>query len=146
MEGRSVDERGSILDLERRVAHLERGLYGHSLPLCSVPTLVRLYLDAHRVAQRFDPDFAAAWVAQAYLWDVRTLVLLGRQVSDPFPFRPFLAATDICVLHGIPGAEDARAHLLSVSQDLLLAEGLELLEPRDVMGRLRLDEALSRLK
>lgn len=145
MESRSIDERGAILDLERRIVHLERSLYGHSLPVCGVATLVRFYLDAHQIIRHIEPDSAGAWVVSAYLWDVRTLVLLGRQVNDPFPFRPFLAAVDICVLRGIPGAEEARAHLLSVSQDLLTAEGLELLEPRDVMGQLRLGEALTRI-
>lgn len=124
---------------------LEERTYGHSLPSAGVPLLVRCYLDAHRVLRVWEPASAVLWVAQAYLWDVRTFVVLGRHLRDPYPFRPLLAAVDLCVLHGIPGAEAACAHLESVSQDLLRAQGLGLVEPRDVMVTLRLGEALTRL-
>jgi hypothetical protein len=140
-----IDVTAKILDLERRVALLERGLYGHTTPQCGAALLTRCYLEAHRVRKRIDRESASIWVAQAYLWDVRALVALGRHVNDPYPYRPFLAVLDVCVLNGIPGAEDARTHLEAVSQDLLVAQGLELVRPRDTMGKLRLQEVLTRL-
>jgi hypothetical protein len=141
----SVDTRATISDLERRVRLLEEGLYGHSAPQCSTVVLMRCYIEAHRAIREIDQESGGIWVAQAYLWDVRALVSLGRHVNDPYPYRPFLAALDVCVLKGIPGADAAVRHLESVGQDLLYAEGLELVRPRDTMGTLRLHEALKRL-
>lgn len=141
----SVDMRALISDLERRVQLLERGLYGHTVPQCSPVLLMRCYLEAHRAIREIDRDSGAIWVAQAYLWDVRALITLGREVNDPFPYRPFVAVLDACVLKGIPGAEAALRHLESVSQALLDAQGLELVRPRETMARLRLHEALKRL-
>lgn len=146
MQDLPVDTFASICDLERRVAMLEEGLHGHTASPCSVSLLTRCYLEAHRVIRNFDPDFAAIWVASAYLWDARTFVTLGRHVHDPYPFRPFIAALDICVLRGTPDAERALLHLEAVGQDVLRAQGLELVRPRDTMKRLRLQEALERLK
>ncbi len=145
MNDLSIDAQASIFDLERRVRLLEKGLYGHAAPQCSIVLLTRCYLEAHRAIREIDQDSGAVWVAQTYLWDARALVQLGRKVNDPFPYRPFLAVVDICVTRGVPGAEEAREHLESVSQDVLTAQGLELVRPRDTMQRLRLTEALQRL-
>lgn len=140
-----IDQGASILDLMRRVALLEERLYGHTEPVCGTQLLVRCYLEAHGVSEHVHAEAASAWVAQAYLWDVRTLVRLGRAVSDPYPFRPLLAALDACVAAQIPHAEPARAHLESVATDLLRVQGLELLEPRDLMHALPLQQALKNL-
>jgi hypothetical protein len=146
MNESSTDSNASILDLERRVRLLEQGLYGHTAPQAGAVLLTRCYLEAHRLLKHLDPENVAVWVAQAYLWDVRALVTLGRHVNDPYPFRPFLAVLDLCVLQSVPGAEEALRHLESVSQDLLTAQGLELVRPRDTMGRLRLSEAIAHLR
>ncbi len=138
----SVDTYALILDLRRRVELLENGLYGHAAPVCDPTLLTRCYVEAHRVAKDVDAATASAWVAQAYLWDVRALVVLGRMVADPYPFRPLIAALDACVEAHIPAAEQALAHLEAVSTDLLVAQGLELIRPRDTMGQLCLEEAL----
>lgn len=140
-----VDLIATISDLERRVRLLEEVQRGDTQTLMNLPLMARCYLAAHRLPREIDQDFGALWVTSAYRWDARALVALGRHVHDPYPFRPFLAALDLCVLHGIPGAEDARAHLESVGQDVLNAQGLELVRPRDTMGCLRLQEALRRL-
>ena len=140
-----VDREGTILDLTRRVALLEQRLYGHTEPACGTSLLVRCYIEAHAVSEHVSLEAASAWVAQAYLWDVRTLVRLGRAVSDPYPFRPLLAALDACVTAQIAHATTARDHLESVSGDLLRAQGLELIEPRDLMHSLALREALQQL-
>lgn len=145
MNQRSVDHEATLFDLARRVELLERGLYGHTAPQASVALLSRCYLEAHRFTREIDPESASVWVASAFLWDVRALVTLGRHVHDPYPYRPFLAVLDRCVLAGVPGAEGARAHLERVSQELLAAQGLELVRPRDTMGQLRLGEALQKL-
>lgn len=134
-----------MFDLERRVALLETMLHGHTLPAFTEPLLIRMYLDAHKVPPR-DPSTAAACARQLYLLDARLLLLLGRAVHDPFPWRPFLLLGDRCVRAEVPGAEDARRHLLEIAQGLLDLMGLELLEPRDVMGKLRINEAVELLK
>jgi hypothetical protein len=52
---------------------------------------------------------------------------------------------DHCIASKIDNAEAARDHVIAISQDLLDAAGLELLEPRDAIGRSHLDVALSKL-
>jgi len=141
-----VDTHAAIADLLRRVGLLEQNTYGHASPQVGEVALVRRYRDAHKVLRDLKPDNAAAWVATTYLWDVRALVTLGRQVNDPYPFRPLLMLLDRCVLVGAPGAAEARTHLEAVSQDLMNALGLELLTPRDVMGRLALQQVTARLR
>lgn len=141
-----IDSASALLDLSRRVALLEQGMYGHAAPQAGVVLLVRCYIEAHRLLKELDPENVGVWVASTYLFDVRTMVKLGREVSDPFPYRPFLAVLDLCVLEGVPEADAARGHLEAVAQDLLVAQGLELVRPRDTMQQLRLSEALSRLQ
>ncbi len=131
----------SIFDLSRRVTDLEKATQPLQ-PMCDLVLMVRCYRDAHAVLGGLRPEHASAWVTQAYLWDVRALLALGRAVDDPFPFRPLLAVLDHCVRMGIPSAEPARARFLPVAQDLLTAEGLEIVRPRDTMHRLALPEAL----
>jgi hypothetical protein len=135
-----VELMATIFDLTRRVERLERTSQVDPPAACDLVLLLRCYRDAHAVLQRFDRHSAAAWVALAYLWDVRMLLDVGRAVADPFPFRPLLAVLDTCVLEGIPGALAARSHLEAVAQDLLRAMGLELVRPRDTMARLHLQE------
>lgn len=141
----TIDQRAAHFDLERRVALLETMLHGHTLPTFTAPTLIRLYMDAHRPPAA-DLTAARAQVRQLYLLDARLLMILGRLVRDPFPFRPFLLLADRCVARGVEAAPTAREHVLIVAQGLLDAMGLEVLEPRDVMGDLRLNEALQLLK
>jgi len=142
MPGSDVDREGTILDLTRRVALLEQRLYGHTEPACGTSLLVRCYIEAHGVTEYVATETASAWVAQAYLWDVRTLIRLGRAVSDPYPFRPLIAALDACVIGGNEHAKAALTHLEGVSADLLRAQGLELIEPRDLMHSIALGDAL----
>jgi hypothetical protein len=131
--------------MKRRISLLEGTMYGYCLPEIGEVLLIRCYLDAHKAPSLTDPLAERAWVRQAYLLDTRVLIRLGRLLNDPFPFRPFLAALDHCRERGVQGAEEAAAHLESVCRDFLDAAGLELLDPRDVMGKLRLSEALENL-
>jgi hypothetical protein len=144
-EKANIDSRTARFDLERRVAILETMLHGHTLPTFTAPTLIRLYMDAHRPPAA-DLYAARAQVRQLYLLDARLLMILGRLVKDPFPFRPFLLLADRCVARGLESAMSARQHVLAVAQGLLNAMDLDLLEPRDVMGDLRVNEALQLLK
>lgn len=120
-------------------------LHGHTLPAFTEPLLIRMYLDAHRKIPS-DPVAGRAVVRQCYLLDTRLLLALGRAVLDPFPWRPFLRVADRCVERELEGANAAREHLLTTSQGLLDMMGLELLEPRDLMGTLRAHDALRALK
>lgn len=141
----TLDLKATVLDLERRVAMLETMLHGHTLPAFTEPLLIRMYLDAHRPPPR-DPVLARAVTRQLYLLDTRLLLLLGRAVHDPFPWRPFLLLADRCVAKGLEGAVEAREHLFDIIHGLLDLMGLELLEPYDVMGKLRVKEAVELLK
>lgn len=137
--------KATIFDLTRRVALLEKGLHGHLLPQMDLTLMLRCYRDAHSALRRIDAQSAGVWVAQAYCWDVAMLQQLGRAVADAYPFRPLLAVLDLCVLQGIPDAQPAREHLEAIAQDLLSAQGLELVRPRDVMGTLQMQAVQSRL-
>lgn len=145
MHQTTVDWKAHLLDLERRTSLLEIRNYGHATPLCGEALLVHAYLDAHKAAQLREPVACRAFVRSIYLLDVRALVRIGRAVRDNYPWRPFLAALDLYCRRQIEGGEEAREHLLSISTELLQAMGLELLQPRDVMGSLRLEDALNEL-
>jgi hypothetical protein len=137
--------KATIFDLTRRVSELEKGLYGHLSPHVDLVLMLRCYRDAHSALRGIEPQSAGVWVAQAYLWNVRMLQQLGRAVADPYPFRPLLAVLDLCVLQSIPNAQAALEHLEGVAQDLLSAEGLEVVQPRDVMGSLQMHAVQMRL-
>jgi hypothetical protein len=143
MNENTVDWKAAVLDLERRVALLEIRNYGHANPLCGEALLIRCYLDAHKAGALMDPVACRAWVRQIWMLDVRALVRIGRALGGTFPWRPFLVTLDLFVVRDVTGATEAREHLLTISQDLLNAVGLELIGPRDVMGKLKLQESLA---
>jgi hypothetical protein len=141
----TAELKATIFDLTRRVSLLEKGLYGRLSSQVDLVLMLRCYRDAHHALRRIDAQSAGVWVAQAYLWDVRMLQQLGHAVADPYPFRPLLAVLDLCVLQSIPNAQEALVHLEGVAQDLLSAQGLELVRPRDVMGSLQMQAVQARL-
>lgn len=133
----------TVLDLERRVALLETMLHGHTLPPITLVLATRLYLDVHR---RPPAQAAAARsaVRQLFLLDTRTLLLMGRAMHDPFPWRPFLIYAANCVQRDIPLAKEACTHVTTCAQGLLRLMGLPMLTPADVGGT-RLQEMLAKL-
>lgn len=143
MRKNTVDLGAELLDLRHRVSLLEGALHGGPRNDVRGAMLIRMYLEAHKIPGLAGMPLAEAWVRQIYLLDRMTLIHLSRQVNDPFPWRPFLALLDGCVAQRIPGALEARKYLLGLAEDLLEQAGLEVLHPRDVMGSLRISEAIS---
>lgn len=133
-----------LFDLERRFALVETALHAHTMPGLSEAHLIRLYLDGHK--RIVSQDMATAWVRQLYLIDCCALLALGTWLCDPHPFRPFLFVADQCCALQAPDAEAARVHILSVARDLLDTQGLQLVEPRDVMAKMRLREAVEAVR
>lgn len=143
MRKNTLDIAVELRDLHQRVGLLESILHGRSRVDLRGALLVRMYLEVHKIPGIAGSSLAEAWVRQIYLLDRTTLVVLGREVNDPFPWRPFLVLLDRCVSRSIPGAQEARAYLLELAQELLDLVGLEVLQPRDVLGSLRITEAIS---
>lgn len=123
----------TISDFERRIALLEEMIHGTPQQDLPIDFLLGLYLDAQRELP-VTPELGRHWVRQAYLLDARQLLTLVRRSHDLHPWRPILHIIDRYVDEGYEPAVGAQAHLLSIAQDLLNAQGLELIRPRDVMG------------
>jgi hypothetical protein len=142
-----LDVVAEVRDLKQRLHALESIFHGQPTIDLRGSLLIRMYLEAHRV-----PEFggtlsgmaiAEGWVRQSFLLDRVTLITLGREVNDPFPWRPFLVLLDRCASRNVPGAMEARQRLMGLAQELLDLAGLEVLQPRDVLGSLRIEEAIS---
>lgn len=141
----TLGDRALLRDLARRVSLVERHTYGHAAPQCKIDLLIRCYVAAHQALTNIDKTSAISWVAQSFLWDVRSLVAVGQRVEDPYPFRPLIAVVDRCVLYSAPDARAALQHLEDIARDVLDIQGLELVGVRETMGTLRLKEAIDRL-
>lgn len=143
MRKNTLDAAAELRDLRHRVDLLESILHGQPRTDIRGTLLIRMYLEVHRIPGIAASPLAEAWTRQIYMLDARTLVALAREVNDPYPWRPFLALLDSCCARGVPGAADARSRLLLLAQDMLDLAGLGVLHPRDLMGTLRITEALS---
>lgn len=143
MRKNTLDAAAELRDLRHRVGVLESILHGQPRVDLRGALLVRMYLEVHKIPGIAHSTLAEAWTRQIYLLDAMTLVTLGREVSDPHPWRPFLALLDACCARGVPGAGEARSRLLLLAQELLELAGMSVLHPRDVMGSLRISEAVS---
>ena len=93
--------------------------------------LIPLYIEACKGPQ-LDERVAGHWERQIFSLDSRTFLIMARLTRDPMPWQPFLYLLDVYVDKGY-ALEVVRSHLLSVAQDLLNLQGLELVKPRDVM-------------
>lgn len=128
----SSDLQASLLDFERRIALLEEMIHGHEQKALPTEFLLGAYIDAQR-EQEMSLDLCRHWTRQIFLLDARQLLLLSRMSQDLHPWRPLLALLDRYAEAG-HDVEAARTHLLSIAQDLLTVQGLDLIRPRDVMG------------
>lgn len=123
----------ALLDQDRRLEALEEALGMGAVGL-RPNRLVELYHDS------FDPVVDSEkesrhWARLVTTLDSSQLLLLARLTGDPFPFRPLLARMDTYYAKDYQ-VKDAVDHLVSIGQDLLTAQGLGLLRPRDIMGRM----------
>ncbi len=146
MRETTLDVKAAIRDLSHRVAGLEGILHGNAILRERSINLIRMYLDAHKQPDLRNEAMVGAWLRQTYLLDVQALILLGRAVYDDYPWRPFLVHLDTCVDLGFDGAVLAREYLLGIVRDLLDMMGLQILEPYDLMGKLRIREALTAIR
>ena len=128
----SSDLQATILDFERRIALLEELVHGHEQQALPTEFLLGVYIDAQKEAE-LTSSLCSHWVRQTFLLDTRQLLALARLTHDLHPWRPLLALLDRYYDAGHP-VEPARVHLLSIAQDLLCVQGLDLIQPRDVMG------------
>jgi hypothetical protein len=123
----------AIFDFAMRIELLEEIIHGDSPRHLPLDFLLGLYVEAQR-DRPLTEELSAHWARQFLLLDVRQLLALVKHTRDIHPWRPFLVLMDIAVSRSFRGAERAQRHLLLISQQLLIAQGLELLQPRDVMG------------
>lgn len=121
----------ALFDQDRRLRAVERVIGGEPVAL-PIRRLQELYLDASRV-QEVDEHDARHWAMHALHLDCCQLLALAKLLGDPFPWQPVLLVLDACAQAGHDVA-DAQTHLLEIAQDLLRAQGLELVRPRDLMG------------
>ena len=128
----SSDLQATILDFERRIALLEELVHGHEQQALPTEFLLGVYVDAQKEGE-LTTELCRHWVRQTFLLDTRQLLLLARLTQDLHPWRPLLALLDRYGEAGHP-VETARVHLMSIAQDLLSVQGLDLIRPRDVMG------------
>jgi hypothetical protein len=142
-EKSTLDLAATTLDLERRVALLETMLHGHTLPPITLVLATRLYLDVHKPPPR-EARAARSAIRQLFLLDTRTLLLMGRAMHDPFPWRPFLLYAARSKRAGVAQAAEAYAHVAACAQGLLRLAGLPMLAPEDIGGT-RLQEMLTKL-
>jgi hypothetical protein len=133
----------AIYDFERRIQLLEDVVHGVRHPELPVNLLLELYIDSMKQVD-FAEESVRHWCRQVFLLDVRALLSMVRHTHDIHPWRGLLVLMDLYAAQGFEVAERARDHLLAISQELLNVQGLELLQPRDVMGhRLPIQTAIS---
>lgn len=120
----------AVIDQERRLRALEQVVGGEKIPL-NMRRLRELYLDSARVQEPAEAE-ARHWARDVLHLDCCQLLALAKLFGDPFPWHPLMLVLDACAERG-HDVEDARSHLLTIARDLLRAQGLELIEPRDVM-------------
>ncbi len=121
-----------IADLEHRLQHQEAITTGRTWRHADLRLLTELYQDA-LMGPMVDDESGRHWERHVMNLTVHQLVIMGRGVGDPFPWRPILRNLDLMIKYGIDLTK-ARSHLLSIAQELLEAQGLRLLSPRDLMG------------
>lgn len=125
-------QQATIFDLQRRIAILEQMIHGHEQASLPEDFLTGSYLDAQKHITPSE-EVCRHWTRQIFMLDVRQLLTLVRLSQDIHPWKPYLIVLDRLCADGYD-AEGARVHLLSIARQLLVVQGLELLEPRDMMG------------
>lgn len=122
----------TISDFHRRIRGLEATLHGVEQQPMRTDLLYGLYIDSHKKREK-SAFLARMWCRQIFMLDARQLLTLAQSTGDPYPWRPMLAMLDEYLEAGFDTAP-ARTHLLGAAQDLLNAQGLDLLQPYDLMA------------
>lgn len=111
---------------------LEEMIHGREQAPLPQEFLAGAYMDSQKEPS-LTPEICSHWTRQVFMLDVRQLLAMVRLTHDIHPWKPLLIILDKLCQAGLE-AEKARLHLLSIAQQLLDVQGLELLRPRDVMG------------
>lgn len=118
--------------ISRRLAVLESQRLGSVSRLNSWPLLQALYVDARTGKVDWTEASSRTWGACISLMTEEVLLDLGRAAGDPFPWRPFLHVLDRFTHHGFD-VEESTSHVLSMARNMLNAQGLQVLEPKDIV-------------
>lgn len=132
--------------MERRLAGVQMLVHGRTHQPFAVEALQSIYWEACQGYYAVSARDAALWTRVIQNLDVAQLLTLARAVQDPFCWMPFLVLLDYATVRG-HDTDDATAHLLRITRELLDAQGLELLEPGDLMARpLAIQEAVNAIR
>lgn len=123
-----LNEKALIADLEARVEALEKS----DIPRIPHEHLATLYLDA-AYNHEDSEALARAFVRQFMSLDVRSLLSMAQQTSDPFPWQPLLyKARALSAQYA--EAVIAVEHLRKIAEQLLAVQGLYPLMQVDEIG------------
>lgn len=121
-----------LADAEMRLEDLERRVLGASRSRRESPQLLRLYIEASRGGRRrHTQETVALWTSVVQSFSTTELLLLAREVRDPFPWHPFLLLLDTMYRYG-RDVQDAKEHLIRVAKALLDAQGLSKVDVTDI--------------
>lgn len=123
-----LTEKALLVDLEARIEALEKS----ERPRIPHEHLATLYLDS--AYNHEDSDvLARAFVRQFLALDVRSLLSMAQQTSDPFPWQPLLhKARALSAQYA--EALIAVEHLRKIAEQLLAVQGLYPLMQVDEIG------------
>lgn len=107
-------------------------IHGHEQASLPEDFLAGSYLDAQKHFT-LSEEICRHWTRQIFMLDCRQLLTLVRLSQDIHPWKPYLIVLDRLCADGYD-AQGARVHLLAIARELLVVQGLGLLEPRDMMG------------
>ncbi len=134
-----------LSDVELQLATLQRLIQGQHKQGFTPSELEGLYWEACRRVKDLRPREVFLWCCMVRNLTVNQLLTMGRAVSDPFPWKPFLALLDRATVDGYL-TDEATEYLLHIAQELLNAQGLWVLTPADLMGTpLAIQEAVAAL-
>lgn len=122
--------------LSRRLAALEALLHGDAQERLTPDSAMLLYYEVHRAMGRgkLTEVGVKKWAAAFLALDEEVVLELARRTGDPFPWRPFFRlGLALVKLDDDVRIRGAVLHLQDVAKNVLDAQGLELLEPEDVM-------------
>lgn len=129
---RLLDLEVEVATLRRRLDRLEGTFTGAVDDVSGPRPLFAVY--SHLICDGISctAESAALMRSCAMLLTPRNLLDLGRMIEDPFPWRPFLLALDHLEVAGF-AVDDAVEWVEECAEDLLRAQGLEMLEVEDVL-------------
>jgi len=133
-----IDLKAQSAYLERRIANLELICFGRARRAPAPHQVLSLYVETTRILMGGDlpTDAVDGWCHAFLLLDEVALLDLGRGCEDPTPWVPFLKLLVAFRAQGqVEAVGAAEAHVRELAKNLLAAQGIELVEPDDLLGR-----------